>query len=178
MIYNNDSLNSYRFYSTEFKEKNISHIDYTFDYEKGVITAKRDKNLVVEEEKEIKIDNSKKYQDGLSLFYNARIHSLKSKNYLVPVYINGQESTVTYSLNMNKDVVSIDLVDYDIPTIKIMGNAHFTGVFGLTGEFVGWLSNDNARIPVKAKFNVTIGSVTLELASYKKKNWKPPVFDK
>ncbi len=173
-----DSIYSYRFYSSEFKEKDINHIDYTFDYEKGVIIAKSDRNFQNEESKEIKIDANKRFQDGLSLFYNARLHSLVNKNYIVPVYINSQESTVNYSFNMNKDVVSSDLKSYDMSAIKILGTAHFKGVFGLTGEFVGWLSDDDARVPLKAKFNVSIGSVTLELTSYKKKNWSPPVYDK
>jgi hypothetical protein len=178
MINIKDSVYSYRFYSSEFKEKDINHIDYTFDYDKGIIIAKSDKNFQGEERKEIKIDANKRFQDGLSLFYNARIHSLVNKNYIVPVYINAQESTVNYSFNMNKDVVSSDLKSYDMSAIKILGTAHFKGVFGLTGEFVGWLSDDDARVPLKAKFNVSIGSVTLELTSYKKKNWSPPVYDK
>jgi hypothetical protein len=178
MIHNQDSLYSYRFYSTEFKDKDISHIDYTFDYQDGVIKAKKDKNMVAEDEKEIKIDGSKKFQDGLSLFYNARIQSLKTKNYIVPVYINEKESTVNYSFNVNRDVVSSDLVDYDMEAIKVVGTAHFVGVFGLTGEFIGWMSNDDSRVPLKAKFNVSIGSITLELSSYKRKNWKPPAFKK
>jgi hypothetical protein len=178
MIYKGDSLFSYRFYSTEFKDKDISHIDYTFDYENGVIKAKKDINLIPEEEKEIKIDNYKKYQDGLSLFYNARIQSLSNKNYIVPVYINEKESTVNYSFNLNRDAVSGDMVDYDMEAIKVAGTAHFVGVFGLTGEFIGWMSNDEFRVPLKAKFNVSIGSITLELHSYKKQNWKPPLFKK
>lgn len=178
MTSKNDSLYSSRFYSTEFKDKDISHIDYTFDYDNNVIRAKKDKNLVSEEEKEIAIDENKKFQDGLSLFYNARVQSIKNKNYIVPVYINEKESTVTYSFNFNKDVISSDIVDYDVDVIKIVGTAHFVGVFGLTGEFIGWMSNDKYRIPLKAKFNVSIGSVTLELTSYKRKNWKPPIFKK
>jgi hypothetical protein len=178
MISKGDSLYSRRFYSSEFKEKDINHIDYTFDYEKGIIIAKNDKNFQNEEKNEIKIDANKRFQDGLSLFYDARVHSLVNKNYIVPVYINGQESSVNYSFNMNKDVVSSDLKSYDMSAIKIIGTAHFKGVFGLTGEFVGWLSDDDARVPLKAKFNVSIGSVTLELTSYKKKLWSPPVYDK
>ena len=178
MLHKNDSLYSYRFYSTEFKDRDITHIDYTFDYDMGLIKAKKDRNLIAEEEKEIKIDGTKKFQDGLSLFYNARIQSLVNRNYIVPVYINEKESTVNYSFNFNKDVVSSDLVDFDMEAIKVFGNAHFVGVFGLTGEFIGWMSNDEARVPLKAKFNVAIGSITLELSSYKRANWKPPHFKK
>jgi hypothetical protein len=178
MISKGDSIYSRRFYSSEFKEKDINHIDYTFDYDNGIIIAKNDKNFQNEEINKIVIDVKKRFQDGLSLFFDARIHSLVNKNYIVPVYINGQESSVNYSFNMNKDVVSSDLKSYDMSAIKIIGTAHFKGVFGLTGEFIGWLSDDDARVPLKAKFNVSIGSVTLELTSYKKKLWSPPVYDK
>jgi hypothetical protein len=59
-----------------------------------------------------------------------------------------------------------------------MGKIHFVGVYGLTGEFMAWLSDDNYRIPLKAKFGVTIGNITLELVKYKRQDWKPPVYGK
>ena len=50
----------------------------------------------------------------------------------------------------------------------LQGNAEFVGIFGLTGEFSGWFWNDDARIPIVAKMQVIIGSVTIELMSWKR----------
>ena len=174
-----DGLFSQKFYSTEFKEdKSLTRIEYKFKYNDKVISVKRETDGNVENEKKIVIDENTRYQDGLSIFYHARLQSLSNKNYITPVYINERESSVRYSFNINKDVVSSDLTEYDVSVIKIAGVADFVGIFGLTGEFVGWFSDDNSRVPVKAQFNVKIGSISLELYSYKKKNWKPPKFEK
>lgn len=173
-----DSIYSKKFFSTEFKEGNLTHLEYIFDYNGGVIKCKKDHNWNVDFEKEVKNDQKKKYQDGLSMFYHARINSLVNRNYIVPVFVNEEESTISYSFNMNKDVISLDISDYDISAIKIMGKIHFVGVYGLTGEFMAWLSDDEYRIPLKAKFGVTIGNITLELVRYQRRDWKPPVYGK
>ena len=130
---------------------------------------------IEEAKNDFKLEKDKLYQDGLSLFYNARLQSLSDKTketgerYNVPVYINEKESSVRYSFNTKPENVDIDMVDYDIKCIRVAGVADFVGVFGLTGEFAGWFSDDEWRVPIKAKFNVTIGSITLELTSFKKK---------
>lgn len=184
MRYKNNEVYSLRFTSTEFKDKTITNIYYNFDYEDGFIRAKKESDGRIEKETEIKIEYEKTFQDGLSLFYNARLQSVNEKNlkqnprFNVPVYINEKESSVRYSFNTLREPVSTDLVDYQMNSIRVAGAADFVGVFGLTGEFVGWFSADDSRVPLMAKFNVTIGSITLELVSYKKKNWKPPFYNK
>jgi len=182
MQYHNNCVYSVEFNSSEFKKdemnkRSIFNINYNFIYDSSLIFVKKLQNNNITEESKINIKKNVRYQDGLSIFYNARLQSLSTKNnFNIPVYINEKESSVKYSFNKNIEDVSIDLVNYDVAVIKIEGRADFTGVVGLTGEFAGWLSNDNQRIPIKALFNVAIGSVKLELASYKRKNWKPPVF--
>jgi len=171
-----DQLYSAKFYSTEFKDKTIQKTDYRFNYDSGKVKVIREIDNKIENSGTINFNKGIKFQDGLSLFYTARMNSFANKNYNVPIFINEGQSSVKYSFNINKDVVSVNSVDYDISVIKVAGVADFTGVFGLTGEFVGWFSDDEYRVPIKAQLNVLIGSITLELASYKKKNWKPPLF--
>lgn len=173
-----DGVFSRKFYSSEFKYKSIIRDEYKFEYNKKFIKVKKETDDTIEKEDTVNIDENTKYQDGLSIFYYARLQSFTNKNYIVPIFVNQQKSSVRYSYNVNQDAVSSDLVDYDMAVVKIAGVADFVGIFGLTGEFVGWLSDDKARVPIKAQFNVKIGSISLELYSYKKKNWKPPVFEK
>jgi hypothetical protein len=179
MLTDKNEVRSSKFTATEFKEKSITNIYYTFDYDDEVIKTRKEIDGLTDAEKTIKIENSKKYQDGLSLLYNARLQSKSDKSnqrYNVPVYINEKESSVRYSFSSKPEEVEIDLEDYGIKCVKVAGVADFVGVFGLTGEFIGWFSDDDFRVPIKAKFNVTIGSITLELASVKKKNWKAPAY--
>jgi hypothetical protein len=181
MISKKSDFYSQYFNSTEFKKKSaearynsVSRTDYNFDHENEFIKVKKETDMEVERDDTVKFEKLPKFQDGLSMYYNARIGSLKPKLYKVPVYMNEEESSVNYSFNMNEDVVSTDCADYDIAVIKIEGVALFKGLFGLTGEFTGWLSNDDYRVPIKANFNVVIGKISMELVSYKKTGWTPP----
>lgn len=179
MLTEKNEVRSTRFTATEFKEKSITNIYYTFDYDNEEIKTRKEVDGRTDAEQTINIENKKMYQDGLSLLYNARLQSKADRNnqrFNVPVYINEKESSVRYSFSQKPEEVEIDLEDYGIKCVKVAGVADFVGVFGLTGEFAGWFSDDEFRVPIKAKFNVTIGSITLELASYKKKNWKAPVY--
>lgn len=171
-----EQLYSKKFYATEFKGKDIAKTDYRFNYDSNKVKIIKETNYKIERNESVAFNKGVKYQDGLSIFYLARLNSFANKNYIVPVYINESQSSVKYSFNINKDVVSISSVDYDVSVIKIAGVADFTGVFGLTGEFIGWFSDDEYRVPIKAQLNVLIGSITLELSTYKKTNWKPPKF--
>lgn len=184
MMYDKSEVHSTKFTATEFKDKSITNIYYTFDYEDKKIRTIKEVDGIEEAKNDFKLEKDKLYQDGLSLFYNARLQSLSDKiketggRYNVPVYINEKESSVRYSFNTKPENVDIDMVDYDIKCIRVAGVADFVGVFGLTGEFAGWFSDDEWRVPIKAKFNVTIGSITLELTSFKKRNWTAPPFNK
>ena len=50
-------------------------------------------------------------------------------------------------------------------------------IFGLTGVFEGWFSDDAASVPISAKMHVLIGSVRIELLRWKRSNWTPPLAD-
>ena len=91
---------------------------------------------------------------------------------MIPVFMNESETSVNYFFNAQKEEIPVSIFDNDIRTVRCNGTANFKGVFGLTGEFAGWFSDDEARIPLKSQMNVMIGSVTLELDSYKRKNWR------
>lgn len=182
---------SEKFHSSEFKDDNsgervILRTDYEFDYfsnkDTGYIKVKRyrdnGRDKIMEVDKTETFERGIDFQDGLSIVYLARINSYKKeRSQKVNIYINEKQSYIAYSFNYNRDAVSIDLFDYDMAAIKIDGKADFIGVLGLTGEFEGWLSDDDARVPLKARFNIILGSVTLELTSYKKTGWKPPKFN-
>jgi hypothetical protein len=73
-----------------------------------------------------------------------------------------------------QEKAEIDAVDYPVDVLHFDGRADFVGIFGLTGDFEGWFSNDNARVPILAKMHVIIGSVTIELMQWTRAGWTPP----
>lgn len=171
MVYENNHLYTIRFKATEYKEEGIFKVEYIFHYDSNYVHVNIVNNGKTERDENIRINQNVKFQDGLSLFYCSRLNSFSEENFLVPVFMNESETSVNYYFSTQKENTSISAFDDDIMSIRCNGVANFKGVFGLTGEFAGWFSDDEARIPLRSQLNVLIGNVTLELDSYKRKNW-------
>ena len=158
----------HQIYETKFNAKQISH------YFKGSILAedttytqyqlnKNKNNIHIVKGRErtndiwtdTTISYDHEYQDGLSLFYFARIRTGEQKKVNVPVFIN-EKYEKTY-INFYKEVeeMDIDAVDYDISCVRLDGETEFRGIFGLTGYFEGWFSNDQYAVPIVAKMEVS-----------------------
>ncbi len=153
---------------------NTSYSDYVFDYSQNRISTER--GIRQFSEKSVKGTDtiSSFYQDGLSLFYFARgnVHSKNATN--VPTFVSDKKVN-TYINFMNKKTSSeISAVNYPIRTVEFDGRAEFVGVFGLTGGFSGWFSDDDAAVPIVAKMKVILGSVRLELKQWNRPGWVPP----
>jgi hypothetical protein len=70
--------------------------------------------------------------------------------------------------------VEIDALDYEIRTVHFQGEANWTGVYGITGKFDGWFSDDEARVPIRAKMKLYVGNADIELVRWKRPGWTPP----
>jgi hypothetical protein len=171
---NGKSIYSLIFKANEQKKDDLTITKYNFIYDSNQVEVFKEHRSVVEKNETVKINPNVRFQDGLSMFYEARLNSMNLGTYISPVFMNEQESTVKYYFASKTEEISLKKFKNDISAIRCNGEANFIGVFGLTGEFAGWFSNDPHRVPLKAQFNVIIGSVTLELVSYKKKGWEPP----
>ncbi len=168
-------------YSDYFKalilgDEYTAYTEYNFDYKKSKIHVKKGKVNPPQIWTDSTTSADKKYQDGLSIFYYARMNTGQQKNVNVPCFVT--EDKVYTKLNFYEKVegVSIDAVDYDIACVRLDGETDFISVFGLTGYFEGWFSDDEAAIPVVAKMKVLIGNITLELKSWKREGWSPPEY--
>ena len=119
----------------------------------------------------------KEFQDGLSIFYYARMNFGTSKSENIPCFVN--EKKVNTKINFYNKVipVEIDAVDFKVACLRLDGETEFVSIFGLTGYFEGWFTNDEASIPVVAHMKVLIGNIKLELKRWKREGWKPPKFN-
>ena len=113
-------------------------------------------------------------QDGLSLFYFARANLMDRQVMNVPTVVSEQKGNTLIQFTNERTDEKIDAVDYPVDCIHFEGNAGFVGIFGLTGDFEGWFSNDAARVPILAKMKVIIGSIRIELMKWKRVGWSPP----
>lgn len=64
-------------------------------------------------------------------------------------------------------------VDHPLRCKRVVGVAKWVGASfaGMKGPFTGWLSDDEAAIPVRAEVKIFLGSIVLELESYERPGW-------
>jgi hypothetical protein len=168
-------------YSDYFKglaqyEDHTNFSEYIFDYKKELIKIKRGKVHPREIWADSVTSANQKYQDGLSIFYYARTNFGEVKSIDIPCFVNEQK--VSTKINYYEDIsdISISAVDYKIACRRLDGETDFISVFGLTGFFQGWFTNDEASVPIVAKLRVIIGNITLELKEWKREGWNPPKY--
>ena len=113
-------------------------------------------------------------QDGLSLFYYDRPHFRNTQKVQAPIFINEKSAMTEFNFMGKIGSQEIDAVTYPIETIEFDGNANFIGIFGLTGYFQGFFSNDAAAVPIVAKMKVLVGSIHIELTKWSRPGWIPP----
>ncbi|MBI1804453.1 MAG: DUF3108 domain-containing protein [Ignavibacteriae bacterium] len=114
------------------------------------------------------------YQDGLSLFFYARKTVMTHEKVKIPTLVNRKKGYTHIDFTVERTKEEIDAVSYPVDVVHFEGEAKFVGVFGLTGGFEGWFSNDAARVPILAKMKVIIGNVRIELMKWTRSGWTPP----
>ncbi len=181
----------HQIYETKFDSKQISHYfkgtifskdttftRYNFDREKKnihIVKGRERTNTIWTDSITV---YDRDYQDGLSLFYFARMRTGQKKTVHVPTFINEKYEKTYINFYSEVEDIEIDAVDYDIACVRLDGETEFRGIFGLTGYFEGWFTNDEYAVPVLAKMQVIIGSITLELKDWNRSKWMPPKFKK
>lgn len=116
------------------------------------------------------------YHDGLSLYYYARQFVRSPQRVVIPTMIREKKVRTIINFSSKHTKADIDAVAYPVDVIEFDGDAEFVGIFGLTGAFEGWFSNDDARIPILAKMKVIIGNIRIELLKWTRQGWSPPQY--
>ncbi|NWF88052.1 MAG: DUF3108 domain-containing protein [Ignavibacteriaceae bacterium] len=153
-----------------------SYTEYYFNYDNSQIRIKKGRFSP----QQLWVDSTttvgQQYHDGLSIFFYARMFSGKKNSITLPCFVNEQK--VKTKINFYPEIipVSIDNIDYEVECVRLDGEMDFISIFGLTGYFEGWFTNDEASIPIVANMKVLIGNITLELKSWKRAGWNPPKY--
>jgi hypothetical protein len=120
------------------------------------------------------IKTKKKYSDGLSLLFFARNFGRTKSQIKIPTIIYKDTSNTSFNFLGKKEAVEVSSIKYPVKTRYFNGELGGKGIYGLTGDFEGWISDDSASIPIKAKLNVYLGYVNIELIKWKRNAWTPP----
>ena len=159
---------------TTTKPKEMPFFRYVFDYSKNKMqyTYGLDPQGTITKSGEVAVFTPQ--LDGLSLFYYARNNFRQVKKYSIPVFVSEKSYTTNFNFMNKIGSQNIDAIKYPVETIEFDGSSDFTGVFGLTGYFKGYFSNDDAGVPIVAKMKVILGSVHIELIKWVRPGWIPP----
>ncbi|MER3524855.1 MAG: hypothetical protein C4326_12600 [Ignavibacteria bacterium] len=146
---------------------------YRYDYPtKRVLLEFGGRDTIVEHRDTLALEE--KTQDGLSLFFYAREHLFSRRRHRIPAIVKERKVYTDIDFDGKRRAVEQDFIEYPVDVVGFEGTLEFTGIFGLTGDFEGWFSNDEARVPIVAKMKVILGSVTIELMKWTRPGWSPP----
>lgn len=169
---------SYSWVSDDSSTSIVEFRTMEFDYAKGRMYYARGrrppggKNTVLGRDTIAIRDRS---QDGMSLLFFAREHVHDGRPWRIPTFVDNREAATQINFRGKRETVDIDAVDRPVRTVTFDGLANFVGVFGLTGGFEGWFSDDDARIPIIGRMKVILGSVKVELTKWNRGSWSPPL---
>lgn len=156
--------------------KDSIYTSYEIELAKKILDWGRWKNGKQIGQAEVPLD--KDYTDGLSFFYYIREACKKADgvktSLSVPMLIDTVRSAVTLTINEKKEECDVSAFDYPLEAYKMSGHMAFTGFFGVTGDFTGWMSADSAEVPLKGDVSVIIGSVVVRLKDASRVGWIPP----
>jgi hypothetical protein len=168
---------SYTWLSEDSTSSGVDFRTMEFDYPKGKMyyawgrRPHRGKNVVAGRDTVPIRDRS---VDGMSLLFFARENVRQPRSWRIPTFVDNHEGITEINFRDKREDLDIDAVDYPVRTLWFDGTAKFVGVFGLTGGFEGWFSDDEARIPIVGRLKVILGSVKVELIRWKRGSWAPP----
>ncbi len=166
------------FRGTVFSDEDTSFTQYTFDKNHKSVHVYRGRLNPPQTWIDSTAILGKEHQDGLSIFYYARMRTGQNKTYNIPCFVNEKSENTIINFYNKSIPVSIDALDYEVDCVKLDGTTDFVSIFGLTGEFEGWFSNDSYAIPIVAEMKVIIGNITLQLIEWNNDEWMPPKYIK
>ncbi|HQI40362.1 MAG: hypothetical protein B6D44_08705 [Ignavibacteriales bacterium UTCHB2] len=111
------------------------------------------------------IYNSPRYVEGPSLFFFTRALSKAGRTFNVPTMIEGAIENTKIVFTDTKEELTVDAFPEPVLTRKYYGIAEWEGGTsqGMSGDFTGWITADDAAIPVYAEVEVLLGSLKIEL---------------
>jgi hypothetical protein len=113
-------------------------------------------------------------QDGISLVYFTRLLSAQAVSVTKPTVSIGKIGETDFYRERKKTTVELDAWPHPVRTVEIHGLLRLEGIFGLSGEYTGWFSDDAAAVPIIAKLKVMIGNIRIELKQWRRSTWQPP----
>jgi len=166
--------------SIDKKEREWTGMDYVYELSNNRLKVE----ATVQKDPQSKPDNrtvkdtlhlhSVDFMDGLSIAYLPRAFVHTDKSIDVPTVLYGKLGTTTFNFSSKKVTEELDVLEQPVKAVELTGTTTVEGIYGMTGDFRGWFSDDSAAVPLKGKLKVLIGNVNVELIKWNRKGWNPP----
>lgn len=166
---------SRKFMIKVYDSEGMNHeiIDFLYKENKIKIDKFERKELI----EKFDYDVEKKYNEGVSLIYLIRKYAHLKRKIIVPMIISSDTTSCALSLFGKRETIKIDAFEKPIKTLYASAELGETNLFGMKGVIEIWVSDDEARVPIKAAFNIVIGDVVAELTEYEREGWTPPAIE-
>lgn len=174
-----EEIYSYVWLSRDSSKDQIRFRNFFFDYDNNRVVIEQGKKPHNGERTVEEVDTlpvTVKCQDGLSLFFYARKHVGGQQEVNVPTFIEKRQANTFINFMKKRTSEEVDAVDYPVEVLEFNGRADYEGVFGMTGKFEGWFSNDEASVPILARMKVLLGSIKIQLERWNRPGWQPRKF--
>ncbi|MGA9117127.1 MAG: hypothetical protein WB626_10160 [Bacteroidota bacterium] len=115
-----------------------------------------------------------RFVDGLAIGFFPRRLLFAVGTVRVPTVLNGRLGTTEFRFGGIRTTEEIEAWGEPIRVVEVAGHTDAEGIFGMTGEFAGLFSDDDACVPIRGRLKVLIGDVVVELIGWRRSDWNPP----
>lgn len=111
----------------------------------------------------------------LSLLFMARAHASSNGTAVVPTMVGKSVGETLLQFTGQTEEIDVPALDEPIEAFHFTGDARWvgSGFAGMQGEFSGWVSRDEAAVPLRGEVGIFLGSIVLELESFDRPSWPP-----
>ncbi len=171
-----ERLISLRFRAVQRNDEDVYRLRYDYDTtlkkaECIQIDANTGKRMISRT-----FQNVEPYVEGPSLVFLTRCRAQSVGFYTVPTLVNGEIRSTELDFRGEEEEIEVPGIDYPVRSRVYHGMANWDngGSAGLSGEFRGWASDDDASVILRADMKVILGSISMELEEWHRPGWIPP----
>lgn len=113
--------------------------------------------------------------DALGLFAMARQYSGSVQSAMVATLNDFSVKETEIHFTNDTENIEVSALEEPVRVHRLEGVARWVGnsFAGMKGPFTGWISDDDAAVPVKAELKIVLGSIVLELEHFSRPGWRP-----
>ncbi len=113
--------------------------------------------------------------DGPTMLAFTREHAQCNCLERVPTLVGGNMAATVLDFRHAPEMIDIGAWDDAIRVRRYDGRAEWsTATEGMSGAFTGWISDDNAAVPIRSEMKIAVGSIAIDLEKWNRPGWTPP----